>query len=122
LTIVTESSHRLQHLLAAIEQRLRERPEGGVLDPETVLALDIVHHALLFNDTADGLALWREALWGRRLAAAARDAVQHMLESMFAARDRGETDAAARICNCLQVVMEESKELEHGGSRGRETD
>ena len=47
-------------------------PRGGRLDRETVEALDVVTHALVFVGHPHGLDLWRDALWGRRLSAGAR--------------------------------------------------
>ncbi|HWU89463.1 MAG TPA: hypothetical protein VN253_19515 [Kofleriaceae bacterium] len=97
---------QLQHVLSSVEQRIRNRPEQGVLDPETVLALDIVQHALSFTNHAEALSLFREALWRRQVTDGTRAAVRQMMKHIIEAMNRGEGDAASRICNCLHAVTD----------------
>jgi len=99
-----QTSH-IEHVVHSVEQRLRDRPEQGSLDADTVLALDIVTHAIEFTGVAGGLGLWREALWGRTLQEDARVAVVRMLEHVLRAAERGETNSITNICDCLQQVV-----------------
>ena len=96
---------RVALVVRSVERLLRDRPESGALDPDTVFALDIVTHALEFTRTTDGLPLWREALWGRRLPEQARVAVIRMLDYVMSAAARGETGAIRDICDCLNRVV-----------------
>jgi hypothetical protein len=97
---------QLQHVLSSVEARIRDRPDRGTLDPETVLALDIVQHALNFTHQPDALQLFREALWERTVADRTKAAVTRMMEHIVEATDRGEVDAASKICNCLETVTD----------------
>ena len=95
-----------------IERRICERPTEGTLDHETVEALDVVHHALNFTNQADGLQIWREALWERKCSNNARSAVIEMLTYLTDALERGETESVSRICNCLNVVLKPILDVE----------
>ncbi|TMQ14057.1 MAG: hypothetical protein E6J90_03105 [Deltaproteobacteria bacterium] len=97
---------QLEHILSSVEHRIRHRPDRGVLDPETVLALDIVQHALSFTKHAEALALFREVLWQRRVADSTRVAVRQMMEHIMESMNRGALDAASKICNCLHAVTD----------------
>ena len=97
---------QLQHVLSSVEQRIRGRISRGVLDSETVLALDIVQHALSFTNQADALLLFREALWERKVTDRTSAAIRQMMEHIIEAGNRGEEDAASSICNCLQAVTD----------------
>jgi hypothetical protein len=99
-----ENDH-IGHVVQSLEQLLRARPEHRELDPDTVHALDIVTHALEFTGAEDGLSLWREALWGRKLPEQGRAAVVRMLEYVMSAAARGEMSAIRDICGCLQRVV-----------------
>jgi hypothetical protein len=99
-----ENDH-IGNVVQSLEQLLRARPERRGLDSDTVLALDIVTHALVFTGVEDGLSLWREALWGRKLPEQARAAVVRMLEYVMNAAARGEMSAIRDICDCLQRVV-----------------
>lgn len=96
----------IERVTRSVEQRIQERPDRGVLDAETVLALDIVMHALVFTEAEGGHSLWREALWQRALSERARAAVVLMLEHLMSAAARGEMGAVTEICNCLRAVVE----------------
>ncbi len=100
----TRADH-IKHIVNSLETRLREAPASGRLDAETVLALDIVTHALEFTHSRDGLFLWREALWGHTLREDARLAVVKMLQHVLEAAERGDADAITDICDCLQQVV-----------------
>lgn len=96
---------RAESITQALEHQLSVRPTQGSFDPNVVLALDIVRHALEFSHTPDALALWREALWHRRLRPEARVAVLEMLEYALEAAARGELTAITNICDCLQQIL-----------------
>ena len=88
-----------------VERRIQERPAEGLLAPDVVEALDAVNHALCFTREPRALELWREALWNRRLADPARQALASMLGYLVVATARGEAHAAAEICDCLEVLL-----------------
>jgi hypothetical protein len=93
-------------IVSTLEQRIREGSTEGILDPEAVEALDAVTHALCFVEEPEGLSLWREALWNRRLVGPAKQALASMLEYLNKAVARGENDAVSQICDCLEVLLE----------------
>lgn len=97
---------QLRHVLLSVELRIRNRPNRGVLDPDTVLALDIVQHALSFTSHPEALELFREALWQRRLTDDVRTAMRQMMEHIIEATNRGEEDAASKICDCLEALAD----------------
>jgi hypothetical protein len=99
-----ENDH-IGHVMRSLEQLLRARPVRGELDRDTVFALDVVTHALEFTHAEDGLSLWREVLWGRRLPEPVRVAIVEMLEYVMSAAARGETSAIRDICDCLHRVV-----------------
>jgi hypothetical protein len=94
-------------LVQALERRLQRPATAGVLDRETVEALDVVNHALDFVRHPRGLDLWREALWERRLPEEARQAVVRMLEYLADALAQGKREEVSRICDCLHVIVRE---------------
>lgn len=98
-------SRYIARIVDLIESRIRERPTAGLLDSETVDALDVVNHALSFTRHPRALELWREALWQRKLSDGTRQAVVEMFEYLHAAVARGETSAVAQICDCLAVFL-----------------
>jgi SAM-dependent methyltransferase len=98
-------SPHITELVDRLEARIRDGSAEGVLAPDTVEALDVVNHGLSFTRHPRGLALWRQALWQRQLSADARQAVIEMLEYLESAGARGETRAAAEICDCLTAFL-----------------
>jgi len=101
-----QSIVNIHQIVDQIERQISERPEEGTLPRAQVEALDVVYHALVFNHHPRGLALWREALWQRRLPEEARQAVVEMLKHVSGAVAHGEAQAASRICNCLQIFVD----------------
>ena len=93
-------------LVPELESRLGRPAAQGVLDRETVEALDVVTHALAFVGHPRGLELWREALLRRRFSDEVRQAVVTMLEYLTDAVAEGRTDEVSEICDCLFVVLE----------------
>ena len=67
---------------------IQTRPEQGALNGDCVLAMDILMHALKFCNLPDGLTIWREALWQRRLPSPGRQAIVEMIDDIVAANDR----------------------------------
>ena len=104
--------HQIAEIISTIEHGIRKQPCAGLLDHETVEALDVIHHALVFVHHPRGNELWREALWHRRLSVETRQALTQMLEYLTEAVARGETQAVSQICDCLQVFV--------GSNRGSE--
>lgn len=102
--IYTHALH-IEHVVRSVKEQLRDRPDHGVLNSDTVLALDIVTHALEFTTAHDGFFLWREALWGRTLHEEAQVSLVRMLEHVLSAAERGEMSAITDICDCLQPVI-----------------
>ena len=99
---------QVEHVRAvasSLEQRIKGRSEQGLIDKEAVLALDVVAHALTFAKSPDGVTLWREALWQRRLSEPSRAALNELLSYIVDATARGELGAASSICNCLEAVV-----------------
>ena len=92
----------------ALDSRLRRDRVTGVLDRETVEALDVVGHALTFTRHPRALELWRDALWNRRLAAETRDAIREMLEYMQDAASSGRREEISAICDCLHAVTHDA--------------
>src|SRR5947209_3754858 len=95
----------IAEVISKIEHDIRKQPRVGLLDHETVQALDVVHHALIFAHHPRGNELWREALWHRRFSVETREALTQMLEYLTEAVTRGETQAVSEICDCLQVFV-----------------
>jgi hypothetical protein len=105
----SDSAH-VQTLVAMIESRVSRPRVDGVLDSETVEAIDVVQHALSFVQHPCGLELWREAVRGNRLAPEARDAVAAMMGHLLAAVAHGEFEAVTRICDCLGAFLRREQE------------
>ena len=97
---------QVRHVLSSVEQRVRGRAAQGVLDSDTVLALDIIQHALTFTNQPDALLLFREALWERTVSDRTSAAIRQMMEYIVEATNHGEADAASSICNCLHAVTD----------------
>jgi hypothetical protein len=95
----------ISDVVQEVESHIRRPAAAGALDRETVEALDVVTHALVFVRHPFGLELWREALWGRQLPDEARDAVVRMLEYLNDAVAQGRTQEVSRICDCLHLVV-----------------
>ncbi len=104
--MISSQYEHIEYVVRSIERRIRERPDFGVLDSQTVLALDVVMHALQYTHAKDGLLLWREALWRRTLSPQARSAIVEMMEYLMTAAANGEISAVTGICNCLQAVVD----------------
>ncbi|MEO7084735.1 MAG: hypothetical protein ABI442_04700 [Gemmatimonadaceae bacterium] len=104
-TVIAEYEH-IAHVVRSVEQRIRSRPSDGVLDAETVLAYDIVTHALEFTGAPNALALWRETLLRREFPHDVRAAVTQLMEYLMAAVARGEMGAVTKICDCLGEVVD----------------
>jgi len=99
-------SDRIRHIVLRLDRLIHVRPECGRLDSETAQALDIVTHALELTGVEQGLSLWREALWGRKLSEKARIAVVRLLEHVMNAAAEGDTAAIDDICGCLRRVVD----------------
>jgi hypothetical protein len=93
-------------VVTGLERQIAQRPDTGVLGRETVHALDVVYHALVFTKHPAGLRLWREALWNRRIDAEARGAVERMLGHLDAEVAAGNAGAVGAICDCLHTLFE----------------
>lgn len=101
----TDSAH-IAGVVQNIEDRIKAHRKGAILQRDTVEAIDIVHHAVTFVGHPRALELWREALWERRLARGAKQAIIEMLEYLLEAVARGEFSAVSRICDCLYVLLD----------------
>lgn len=99
------SDSHVAHVVYAVEQLVAMRPDAGTLSEETALALDIVTHALEFDQAPDALSVWRAALWQRTLQPRGREAVTRMLEHLMTLAAQGRLDAVAEICNCLPGIL-----------------
>lgn len=92
-------------------ERLRrdvaKRPsEAARLGPSTVLALDVLYHALMFVEHPEGLSIWRTALWEGRLEEPGVVAITALLEHLNAAVAAGEAHRVTEICDCLEELMD----------------
>lgn len=99
---------RVDDVVGRLESSLAMPVSDGRLPRDRVDAIDVVSHALDFVDHPRGLELWREALWGRRLAPDARSAVEAMTVHVRAAAERGEWTTISEICDCLEELLEPS--------------
>jgi hypothetical protein len=104
--VIDHGQSHIDHVLRSVEQLLALRPERGELDRETILALDIVTHALEFTRVEGALSLWREALWGRRLPAQVRIAIIQLLHYLMSAAVSGDMGSITEVCGCLHKVIE----------------
>jgi hypothetical protein len=103
---VTSSAHgHIEHVVRSVEHLVRDRPVVGAFDDETVLAFDVLMHALTFTHATNALDSWRAALWQRQVSDSARAAMVTMLEYIMAAAARGEMAAVLDICDCLRDVV-----------------
>jgi hypothetical protein len=93
-------------VVANLERRIAHRPDAGVLGRETVHALDVIYHALVFTGHPAGLRLWREALWNGHIDAEAQRAVELMLGHLDAEVAAGNAGAVGAICDCLHTLFE----------------
>lgn len=107
-----DDSHFVE-IVDRLERHISERPATGSIGPETVEALDVLNHALVFASHPRALELWREALWNGRLLNGARQAIVVMFEYLAEATARGESEEVSRICDCLQVFVEPTLEDQH---------
>lgn len=101
--------HPVTQIVRELESRLRREPVRGVLDRETVEALDVVGHALTFSRHPRALELWRDALWNRRLAAETSAAISEMLQYMVEAANNGRREEVSAICDCLHGVIQDAR-------------
>jgi hypothetical protein len=102
----TPSSYaHIEHVVNSVEHLVRNRPEGGALDHNTVLAFDVLTHALTFVGANHALETWREAMWQRRVTDGAHAAMVALLEYIMAAVARGEIEVVVKICDCLRDVV-----------------
>jgi len=93
-------------VVATLERNIACPHDTPVLARDTVQALDVVYHALVFTRHPAGLRLWREALWNQRLDLEARRAVERMLGHLDAEVATGNAGAIGAICNCLETLFE----------------
>jgi hypothetical protein len=98
-------------VVADIERQIAQRPDAGVVGCETVHALDVIYHALVFTGHPAGLRLWREALWNRQIDPEARCAVERMMGHLDAEVASGNTEAVGTICDCLYRLFEPAAAL-----------
>jgi len=104
MTTASPYAH-IEHVVSSIESLVRNRREGAALDHDTVLAFDVLTHALTFVGAERALETWREAMWRRRVTDEARAAMIALLEYIMAAVARGEIEAVVKICDCLRDVV-----------------
>jgi hypothetical protein len=104
--MTTAQAEHVRAVARSVEERINDRPDYGVLDNETVSALDIVAHALTFAKPPDALTLWRDALWRRRLSETSRAALNELLTYIVGEAARGEMRTVSDICNCLEAVVD----------------
>jgi hypothetical protein len=113
----TSQEEHINNVVQSIRRRIETRllrvtAIGQKLDPDTVEAIDVVHHALTFIRHPRGLELWRRALWGKELDPQAEAALREMLVYLLAAVERGELEAVNRICDCLHEILPAGHELQ----------
>jgi hypothetical protein len=92
-------------VVAGLERQIACPRNAPVLARETVEALDVVYHALVFTRHRGGLRLWREALWNGRMDPEARQAVERMLCHLDVEVAAGNAGAIGAICNCLHTLF-----------------
>jgi hypothetical protein len=95
----------INNVVASIRVRVEAPRRGEKLDKDTVEAIDIVHHGLVFTRHARGMELWRSALWLRRVEPEAEESLRAMLVYLLAAVARGELQEVSKICDCLHEIM-----------------
>lgn len=95
----------VNNVIAGLRSRIEAPRTGEKLDKDSVEAVDIVHHALVFTRHERGMELWRAALWEQRFDAEAEQAARAMLDYLLAAVTRGDLDEVSRICDCLHEIM-----------------
>jgi hypothetical protein len=95
----------VEHVVKSVEHLVRNRPEGVALDHDTVLAFDVLTHALTFVGANQALETWRQAMWQRSVTDSAHAAIVAMLEYIMAAAARGEIEVVTKICDCLRDVV-----------------
>lgn len=99
-------SPHLARIVARIELSIAQFPPDGRTDVECIHALDVLTHALDFVDHPEGLSIWREALWKRRLHPDGYRALTKMLEHLQAEVALGHVAAASEICDCLEDLVD----------------
>lgn len=107
----SQQSH-INNVILSLRNRIEAPRSGEKLDKDSVEAIDIVHHALVFARHARGMELWRKALWEQKLDWEAERSTREMLEYLLAAVARGDLEEVSRICDCLHEVMPPQEALE----------
>jgi len=95
----------INNVVASIRARVEAPRAGEKLSKDTVEAIDIVHHGLIFSRHQRGMELWRSALWQRQVEPEAEESLRAMLVYLLAAVARGELEAVSKICDCLHEIM-----------------
>jgi hypothetical protein len=95
----------INNVVASIRTRVEAPRRSEKLDKDTVEAIDIVHHGLVFTRHERGMELWRSALWQRRVEPEAEESLRAMLVYLLAAVARGELEEVSKICDCLHEIM-----------------
>ena len=95
----------INNVLGSIRARIEAPRSGEKLDKDSVEAVDIVHHALVFTRHPRGMELWRSALWDQKFDAEAELATRSMMDYLLAAVARGDIEEVSRICDCLHEIM-----------------
>jgi hypothetical protein len=95
----------IDNVVAGIRARIEAPRSGEKLEKDSVEAVDIVHHALVFTRHQRGMELWRSALWDQQFDSEAEQATRSMMEYLLAAVARGDLEEVSRICDCLHEIM-----------------
>ena len=95
----------INNVVTSIRARVEAPRTNEKLDKDTVEAIDIVHHGLVFSRHERGMELWRSALWRRRVEPEAEESLRAMLVYLLAAVARGDLQEVSRICDCLHEIM-----------------
>ena len=103
--VQVQTRNHAERVARFVELQITAPSRSDVPDTQTVLAFDILTHALSYAKPEGSMVLWRTALWQRTLPEPARSAVVHMIEQVVSQHARGQINAAAEICNCLNAVI-----------------
>jgi hypothetical protein len=95
----------LGNTLALVERGIGDRPDHGLLPHDSVQALDVLYHALVFTGVSDALSTWRTALWERTLTDQGRTAVAGMLNYLNGEVQAGRDESVSGVCDCLTALF-----------------